>query len=76
MVYCARSGIGTGVAVGRSVGMIAVSVGGTIVGDASNVAVGGGAGAGAPHEATKKDRRIAKKVIRRIGVFYWLWGTS
>jgi len=48
MVYFARSGGGTGVLGGKSVGMTAVSVGGAAVGRA-NVAVGVASGVGEVH---------------------------
>jgi hypothetical protein len=67
--------MGIGVVVGTSVGMIAVSVGGRGVGGRS-VAVGDGSGADELQAAMIKDKRIARKIVRRIGIFYWLWGAS
>ena len=72
--------MGTGVAVGRSVGpstTLRVAVSGGATGDGGiGVSVGNGSGAGELHAAMIKDKKMAKKIVRRIGLFYCLWGAS
>ena len=80
MVYVARSGAGIGVAVGWSVGRMGDSVAEASVGEVVAVKVGSGRDVPSPdgdrHAAKIKDKRTAKKIVRRIALLYWLWCAS
>lgn len=61
-MYFARSGAGTGVAVGTSVERMAVSVGGTLVGEMIAVWVGSGTEVAEPQAVrTKTNKNPSKK---------------
>ncbi len=68
MVYLARSGAGMGVAVGISVGMMVVSVGGTAVGVSGKLSACVGAGVTVPQAARKRTRRIEEKEWTRFNI--------
>ena len=77
----ARSGAGTGVVVGISGGMAAASVGRTVVGSSEGrVIVRRVSGVlsmeGDRQAENRKEKRIARSIIRRIVLLYWVWSAS